>query len=133
LQIYVAGRGVERGPPGRREIGAQELIDAGRGPALICARDDAPNDGLYHGSWGELDEPKLRPGQAEQWNPGPVAPPGQRGSQQRQTTDAVGTAQGDFQRDASAEAVADQVDAVQFQGVEEIDHSGSEEACVIAG
>jgi hypothetical protein len=82
---------------------------------------------------GELDEPELRPREAEQWNPRPVASPSQRGRQQRETADTARMTHGDLQRNPTTEAVADQVDAVQRERVEQIDASAGEEARVVGG
>jgi hypothetical protein len=78
-----------------------------------------------------LHEPELRPRETEQWNPWPVASPGQRRSQESETADAVWVTQGDLQRDPSAEAVADHVHTVQSERVEQIDAGTGEESSVV--
>ena len=46
LQVDVACSGIEGGAAGRRQVGAQELVDAGCGPAVVGARHEAVDDRL---------------------------------------------------------------------------------------
>src|SRR5437764_8269897 len=108
LEVDLTGRGVERGAAGGREISTKELVHAGSRPAFIRSGNQAMNNRLDQAPRRQLHEPELRPRQTEQRSPQPLAAPRQRWSQKRQTTDAVGLAEPDFQRDPPAETVADQ-------------------------
>src|SRR5580704_9186417 len=132
LEVDVARGGVEGGAAGRREVRAQELVDAGCRPSVLSAGHDAVHDRLDDWSRGELHEPQLRAHQLDQRRPGALPTPRQRGTEQRQALDAAGVFERDLQRDAPAETVSDEVRAVELERVEQRDHGAREEAGVVA-
>ena len=91
------------------------------------------HDGLDDAAGGDLHEPELRPGEAQQRQEGARALPGERWREQAQARDALGVKQPDLERHAPAEAVADEADAVDLQRVEQVDGGAGEEARVIGG
>ena len=78
-----------------------------------------------------MDQPQLGSGETDERRPRARSPPRQRAGEQRPPLDPDGLAQPDFERDASAEAVADHVNAVELEGIEQIDAGGSEESRVV--
>ena len=84
VQVDVARRGVEGGPPARRQVRAQELVHAGRGPAAVRRRHEPPHHRLHDRPRRQLDQAQLRPQRAHHRRPAPVAQPRQRRAQQHQ-------------------------------------------------
>ena len=132
LQVDVTRGGVERGPTGRRQVRTQELVDAGCGPAFVRTRDEAVHDRLDDRPRGDLDQSELRPREPEQRRPRTLPSPRQRRTEQHEAVDPVGIQEPDLQRDAPAKAVADQMNPLELERVEQCDDSAGEEASVVA-
>src|ERR1035441_871867 len=81
LQVDVASGGIEGGPTGRRQVCAQELIDAGCGPAFIRVGDKAAYDRIDERPRSDLNQPELRPRELEQRRPRTRPSPSQRGTE----------------------------------------------------
>src|SRR4051794_24283900 len=89
LEVDLASCCVERGPPARREIRAQELVDAGRGVARIAAGDDLLDDLLDDRPRRGLDQPKLGAHEAQPDRPPALAQPRQRRRHQHGPPEAL--------------------------------------------
>ena len=123
LEVDLARRRVEGGAAARGEVAAQELVDAGRRPAVAARPGSAiarsarrPRRGA---GWSSAE---LGAQQAQQ--PAPTGaraarPATARAAPSRSTRS--GCAQADLERDAPAEAVADEVRALEPERVEQRD------------
>ena len=109
LQVDVARRGVERGAAARRQVGAQELVDAGGRPAVLRARDDAADDRLDDRRGAGWMSPSCGRDQRSSGAHGRSRSQASEGASRTRRADALGVAQPDLERDPAAHAVADQV------------------------
>ena len=128
----MARRGVEGRPTGRRQVCAQELVDAGGAPAFTPARDEAAHDRLDDRPRRERDQAELRAGEPDQLGPSTLASPCQRRTEQSEAVDPVGILEPDLQRDTPTKAVADQMSPVELECVEQVANGARKEASVVA-
>ena len=112
---------VEGGPSARGAVGAHELVDARRRPAAPAAGDRAAHDLLDERPRRRLDQPQLGAQQRQVARPRRPPLPGQRAREQRELARALGMGEAELERDAAAQAVADEVGRVDPARVEEVD------------
>ena len=109
FQVDVACGGIEGGAAAGLQVGTQELVDAGGGPAVVGVRNQALDDRFHDRAGGDLEEAEFGADELQRSRPLSFSQPGQRGGEEGDLVCAVAVVEAELEGHAAAHAVADHV------------------------